>query len=117
VLKDARRIAKTLSPEKRAVVEQICSEIEAMMRELADLQAKGQVRTTQFNIAPHNRIYTCSTTCMYVVYSFLKFYYKRVLLRIFHSRGTALVLKSWLLSSVLRWTSLRKSFNLRSLRK
>ena len=47
VLKDARRIAKTLSPEKRTAVEKICSEIEALARELAELQAKGQVRETK----------------------------------------------------------------------
>ncbi len=44
VLSNARRIAKTFSPEKKAVVEAICSEIETLMRELAELQANGQVR-------------------------------------------------------------------------
>ncbi len=46
VLSNARRIAKTFSPEKKAAVEVICSEIEALMRELVDLQASGQVRDT-----------------------------------------------------------------------
>lgn len=43
VLKDARRIAKSLPAAKRATVEKICSEIEALTKELADLQARGLV--------------------------------------------------------------------------
>ena len=43
VLRDARRIAKTLSPAKRAEVEKIISEIEALAKELAELQARGLV--------------------------------------------------------------------------
>ena len=43
VLKDARRIAKSLPVAKRAEIEKICSEIEALAKELADLQAKGLV--------------------------------------------------------------------------
>ena len=43
VLREARAIAKTMSPEKRAYIEQLCSEIEAMAMELAALQAKGEV--------------------------------------------------------------------------
>ena len=44
VLKEARKIARTLSPEKRAAIEEMCNEIEALMQELADLQARGLVR-------------------------------------------------------------------------
>lgn len=43
VLKEARKIARTLPPEKRAAIEQMCNEIEALMQELADLQARGLV--------------------------------------------------------------------------
>lgn len=43
VLKEARKIARTLPPEKRAAIEQMCDEIEALMQELADLQARGLV--------------------------------------------------------------------------
>ncbi len=49
VLSNARRIAKTLSPEKKAAVEAICSEIEMLMRELAELQANGQVRPSHLD--------------------------------------------------------------------
>jgi vinculin len=41
VLKEARKIARTLPPEKRAAIEEMCNEIEALMQELADLQARG----------------------------------------------------------------------------
>ena len=44
VLKEARKVARTLSPEKRAAIEAMCDEIEALMQELADLQARGLVR-------------------------------------------------------------------------
>ena len=44
VLKEARKIARTLPPEKRAAIEEMCNEIEALMQELADLQARGLVR-------------------------------------------------------------------------
>ena len=44
VLKEARRLAKGLPPEKREAIEKICTEIEALMKELAELQAKGEVR-------------------------------------------------------------------------
>ena len=44
VLKEARKIARTLPPGKRAAIEQMCDEIEALMQELADLQARGLVR-------------------------------------------------------------------------
>ena len=43
VLKEARRLARGLPPEKREAIEQMCTEIEALMKELAELQAKGQV--------------------------------------------------------------------------
>ena len=43
VLKEARKIARTLPPEKRAAIEEMCNEIEALMQELADLQARGLV--------------------------------------------------------------------------
>jgi len=43
VLKEARKIAKTLAPEQRTVIEQLCSEIEALSKELAGLQARGEV--------------------------------------------------------------------------
>jgi len=41
-LKEARKIAKTLAPEQRTVIEQLCSEIEALSKELAELQARGE---------------------------------------------------------------------------
>ena len=44
VLRDARKVAKTLPNEKRVVIEKICSEIEALMQELEALQARGEVR-------------------------------------------------------------------------
>lgn len=44
VLKEARRLAKGLPPEKREAIETICSEIESLMKELAELQAQGKVR-------------------------------------------------------------------------
>ena len=44
VLKEARRLAKGLPPEKREAIEKICTEIESLMKELAELQANGQVR-------------------------------------------------------------------------
>ena len=44
VLKEARKLARSLPPEKRAAIEQMCDEIEALMQELADLQARGLVR-------------------------------------------------------------------------
>ena len=43
VLKEARKLARSLPPEKRAAIEQMCDEIEALMQELADLQARGLV--------------------------------------------------------------------------
>ena len=43
VLKEARKIARTLPSEKRAAVEAMCNEIEALMKELAELQARGEV--------------------------------------------------------------------------
>ena len=43
VLKEARRLARGLPPEKREAIEKMCTEIEALMTELAELQAKGQV--------------------------------------------------------------------------
>ena len=43
VLKEARKLAKGLPPEKREAIEKLCSEIESLMKELAELQAKGQV--------------------------------------------------------------------------
>ena len=54
VLKEARAIAKTMSPEKRAYIEQLCSEIEAMAKELAALQAKGEVRSLVLTRAHKN---------------------------------------------------------------
>ena len=44
MLKEARRLARGLPPEKREAIEKICTEIEALMKELAELQAKGEVR-------------------------------------------------------------------------
>lgn len=44
MLKEARKLARTLPPEKRAAIEEMCNEIEALMKELADLQARGLVR-------------------------------------------------------------------------
>ena len=44
VLKEARKLARTMPPEKRAAIEAMCNEIEALMQELADLQARGLVR-------------------------------------------------------------------------
>ena len=44
VLKEARRLARGLPPEKREAIEKICTEIEALMKELAELQARGEVR-------------------------------------------------------------------------
>lgn len=43
VLKEARRIAKTLPQDKRTAIEELCAEIDAMTKELADLQAQGMV--------------------------------------------------------------------------
>ena len=43
-MKEARKIARTLPSEKRAAVEAMCVEIEALMKELAELQARGEVR-------------------------------------------------------------------------
>ena len=43
VLKDARKLAKNLSPEKRAEVEKICDEISKLLEELRELQARGEV--------------------------------------------------------------------------
>jgi len=43
VLKDAKRLAKNMSPEKKAAIEKICAEIEELSKELASLQASGQV--------------------------------------------------------------------------
>ena len=43
VLKEAKRFAKTLSPEKRAAIEKLCSEIDELTKELEALQAKGEV--------------------------------------------------------------------------
>ncbi len=44
VLKEARRMAKSLPKEKKEAIEKLCAEIDAMVKELAELQAKGQVR-------------------------------------------------------------------------
>ena len=44
VLKEARKLARTLPLEKRAAIEEMCNEIEALMQELAELQARGEVR-------------------------------------------------------------------------
>ena len=44
MLKEARRLARGLPPEKREAIEKICTEIEALMKELAELQARGEVR-------------------------------------------------------------------------
>lgn len=43
MLSDARKFAKTLPAEKKAAIEKICSEIESLMQELAELQARGEV--------------------------------------------------------------------------
>ena len=43
VLKDARRIARSLAPDKRAAIEQLCNEIDELAKELAELQARGEV--------------------------------------------------------------------------
>lgn len=43
VLKEAKRIAKTLSAEKRAAIEKLCAEIDVLSKELAELQARGEV--------------------------------------------------------------------------
>ena len=56
VLKEARRLARGLPPEKREAIEKICSEIEALMKELADLQARGEV------------CLLCVCMCLYVLY-------------------------------------------------
>ena len=53
VLKEARKIARTLPPERRAAIEEMCNEIEALMQELADLQARGLV-----SHGNHPHIYT-----------------------------------------------------------
>ena len=45
VLREARRMARGLPAEKRAAIEAICSEIDQLARELAELQARGEVRT------------------------------------------------------------------------
>ena len=43
VLKEARKLARGLAPDKKAAIEQICDEIDSLMRELAELQARGEV--------------------------------------------------------------------------
>ena len=43
VLKEARRIAKTLPAEKRKFIEGLCDEIDQLAKELAELQARGEV--------------------------------------------------------------------------
>ncbi len=43
VLKDARRLAKGLSSEKKAFIDELCSEIESLAKELEELQARGEV--------------------------------------------------------------------------
>ena len=43
VLKEARRIAKALPKDKRDYIEGLCAEIDALSKELAELQAKGEV--------------------------------------------------------------------------
>ena len=57
MLKEARKIARTLPPEKKAAIEEMCNEIEALMQELADLQARGLVShyvCTSINIGEAN---------------------------------------------------------------
>ena len=44
VLKEARKLARSLPPDKRAAIEQLCNEIDALVKELAELQARGEVR-------------------------------------------------------------------------
>ena len=48
VLKDARKLAKNLSPEKRAEVEKICDEISKLLEELRELQARGEVHVYNY---------------------------------------------------------------------
>ena len=43
VLKDARRMAKSLPKDKREAIEKLCNEIDELAKELAMLQAKGEV--------------------------------------------------------------------------
>ena len=49
-------MARGLPPAKREVIEALCDEIEALARELADLQARGEVRVTIYGII-HGFIY------------------------------------------------------------
>ena len=43
VLREARRMARGLPAEKRVAIEAICSEIDQLAKELAELQARGEV--------------------------------------------------------------------------
>ena len=43
MLKDARRLAKSLPQAKKAAIEAMCKEIDDLAKELAELQAYGQV--------------------------------------------------------------------------
>ena len=43
VLDEARRIARTLPADRKAVIEGLCDELESLKRELAMLQSSGQV--------------------------------------------------------------------------
>ena len=43
VLEEARRIAKTLPADRKAVIEGLCDELESLKKELAMLQSSGQV--------------------------------------------------------------------------
>ena len=45
MLKDARRMAKGFPPSKKAVIETMCAEIDELAKELAVLQAAGEVRS------------------------------------------------------------------------
>ena len=52
VLKDARRLAKNMPPAKKAAIEKICAEIDELAKELATLQASGQVRVCVVHVGP-----------------------------------------------------------------
>ena len=52
MLKDARRLAKNMPPAKKAAIEKICAEIDELAKELATLQASGQVRVCVVHVGP-----------------------------------------------------------------
>ena len=49
VTADARRIAQSFSPQRRTEVEKLCNEIDSLVKELAELQARGEVRDASHN--------------------------------------------------------------------